>query len=126
MISYYFHDIVNGPFENVVVKVSEALKKEGFGIITTIDLKKTFREKLNIDYGNHIIPGACSPYFAHQALSVDRNIGLLLPWNVVIRETDKNVIDISAIDPVEILKIVDNQELKMLAEDMQNKLSELL
>jgi len=125
-MNYYFQKTVSKPFDDIVLKVSENLKKEGFGIITTIDLKKTFSEKLNINYKKYIILGACNPSFAHQALSLEKYIGLMLPCNVVIREIEDNLTDVSSIDPLEMMKGIGNPELNIIVQIIQKKLKEVI
>ena len=125
-MNYYFQKTVSKPFDDIVLKVSENLKKEGFGIITTIDLKKTFSEKLNNNYKKYIILGACNPSFAHQALSLEKYIGLMLPCNVVIREIEDNLTDVSSIDPLEMMKGIGNPELNIIVQIIQKKLKEVI
>ncbi len=124
MNEYGFIKELNIPFEEAVEKVTEELKKEGFGILTTIDLKAKFREKLNIDFKKYVILGACNPMFAHESLLAEENIGLFLPCNVIVYEKgDKTVVGI--IKPMEMMGMIDNDELRDTAESVETKLKKV-
>lgn len=99
-MSYYFSKTLRMPFDQAVEKVTEELKKEGFGILTDIDVKKTLKKKLNLDFQKYKILGACNPPFAHKALQAENKIGLMLPCNVVVQETSDHEIEVAAIDPI--------------------------
>ncbi|MFC1538042.1 DUF302 domain-containing protein [Candidatus Latescibacterota bacterium] len=124
MAEYGFIKELNLPFENAVEKVTEELKKEGFGILTTIDIKAKLKEKLNIDFMKYVILGACNPPFAHKSLLAEENIGLLLPCNVIVYEKgDKTIVGI--IKPLTAMGIIDNEELHEIAELVQAKLKKV-
>ena len=124
MNEYGFIKELNIPFENTIEKVTEELKKEGFGILSTIDLKAKFREKLNIDFKKYVILGACNPLFAHKSLLAEENIGLLLPCNVIVYEKgDKTVVGI--IKPLEAMGIIGNDELRDIAKSVETKLKKV-
>ena len=121
MITYGFTKELNIPFEKAVQIVTEELKKEGFGILTTIDLKEKFKEKLNIDFKKYVILGACNPPFAHKSILAEENIGLMLPCNVIVYESEDKTI-VSIIRPTAAMGIIDNQELKQIAIEVEAKL----
>ncbi len=125
MISYGFKKEVDLAFDQTVEVVTEELKKKGFGIMTKIDVKEKFKEKLGIDFKNYIILGACNPALAHKAIQAEEDIGLLLPCNVVVYEKGgKTVIDI--IKPSTAMGMIDNQALKGIATEVEAKLKEVL
>ena len=124
MNEYGFVKELNIPFENAIEKVTEELKREGFGILTTIDLKEKFREKLNIDFKKYVILGTCNPPFAHKSLLAEENIGLLLPCNVIVYEKgDKTVVGI--IKPSAAMGMIGNDELRDIAEHVEAKLKKV-
>ncbi len=112
-------------FEEVVKKVEEELKKEGFGILTEIDVKKTLKEKIGVDYENYLILGACNPSFAHQALQLEKEIGLLLPCNVIVYSQGERTF-VSAVNPLEAMSIVENSQLKEIAIKVKEKLERVI
>ena len=124
MNEYGFVKELNIPFENAIEKVKEELQKEGFGILTTIDLKEKFKEKLNIDFKKYVILGACNPPFAHKSLLAEENIGLLLPCNVIVYEKgDKTIVGI--IKPLAAMGMIGNDELMDIAESVETKLKKV-
>ena len=114
-MSYYFNKLLAVPFDEAVRRTTEALKREGFGIITEIDVKQTLKSKIGIDFRNYRILGACNPKLAHEALQLEDKIGTMLPCNVVIQELGGNQTEIAAIDPVASMQAVDNPRLKEAA-----------
>jgi len=121
-MSYYFSKTLRMPFDQAVEKVTEELKKEGFGILTDIDVKETLKKKLNLDFQKYKILGACNPPFAHKALQAENKIGLMLPCNVVVQETSDREIEVAAIDPIASMLAVENPKLKEVAEEVRIKL----
>jgi uncharacterized protein (DUF302 family) len=125
MIAYGFRKQVDVPFEEAVEAVTARLKEQGFGILTQIDVKEKFQEKLGIDFQKYVILGACNPANAHQALLVEEDIGLLLPCNVVVYEKGGGSV-VSIIKPTVAMQMVDNPQLKGIAEAVEAKLEKVL
>jgi uncharacterized protein (DUF302 family) len=117
-MSYYVSKILPRGFDEVVVATTDALKQHGFGIITEIDVKQTFKAKLGIDFRNYRILGACNPSMAHEALGLEDKIGTMLPCNVVVQELDGGHTEVAAIDPVASMQAVDNPRLKEKAAEV--------
>jgi uncharacterized protein (DUF302 family) len=115
------------PYDQAVAKTRAALEKEGFGVLTEIDVKATLKKKLDVDFRDYIILGACNPPLAHQALTEEREIGLLLPCNVIVyagERADRSVV--AALDPVEQLKLTGNTHLEPLAGDVRAQMERVL
>jgi len=125
-MSYYFSKIVDLSFDDAIVKANEELKKEGFGILTEIDVKATLKKKLNVDFRKYKILGACNPPFAYEALKNERMIGTMLPCNVIIQETDDGKTEVAAVDPVASMQAIDNSKLRVIAENVQIKLKTVI
>lgn len=125
-MQYYFSTTLNIPFEEAIARVTEELKKEGFGILTEIDVKSTLKKKLDVDFKNYRILGACNPPFAYKALQEENKIGTMLPCNVIVRETDNGSVEIAAIDPVASMQAVENPNLGGLAVQVQTKLKNVI
>lgn len=110
-------------YDEAVVKVTEELKKEGFGVLTEIDVRETLRKKLDVDFPRYVILGACNPPFAHRALTAEPDIGLLLPCNVVVHERPGGRASVSALKPTEVFgKLVDNPRMGTLAQEVEERL----
>ncbi len=125
MINYGFTKELDAGFEQTVERVTESLKKEGFGILTTIDVKEKFREKLGIDFKKYVILGACNPANAHQAIEAEENIGLMLPCNVIIYEKNGKVV-VAAIKPTAAMKMIENESLNKIAEEVEAKIKRVI
>ena len=125
-MSYYFSKTSTLPFDEVIAAVTEALKNEGFGILTEIDVQATLKKKLNVDFKRYTILGACNPPFAHEALMLADNIGTMLPCNVVVHEHAGGKVEVSAIDPVASMGAVGNPALTAIAEQVQAKLQRVV
>jgi uncharacterized protein (DUF302 family) len=123
MINYGFTKELNKPYEAVIEAVTEALKKEGFGILTEINIKEKLKEKLGVEFRKYIILGACSPANAYKSLQVEENIGLMLPCNVIVYEKDGKTV-LSVIKPATAMQMIDNAELKKIAEHVENQLKQ--
>ena len=125
-MSYNISRKVEGSFDNTINKVTEELKKEGFGIITEIDLKDKFKEKLNVDFRNYKILGACNPALALQAIRQENKIGLMLPCNILVQEHENGDVEVSAINPLESIGAVHNEQLQLLAAEVSEKLKRVI
>jgi len=122
MSSYSSKLVVNLPFDGAIEQLTAALKTEGFGILTSIDMKAVLKEKLDVDFQRYTILGACNPPLAHHALQIEQEVGLLLPCHIVVYENDENSTTISIADPLVILNVVDNRRLMSLATEVAARL----
>jgi uncharacterized protein (DUF302 family) len=124
MITYGFRKEIDLPFEKTEEVVTEELKKKGFGILTKIDVKEKFKEKLRIEFKNYVILGACNPPYAHKAILAEEDIGLMLPCNVVIYEKEGKTI-LSVIKPLTAMGMIENEALKQIAFEVESKLKQV-
>lgn len=123
-MGYHYSKKSNLSFPATLEKIKESLQKEGFGILTQIDIKDTFKKKLNIDFRNYHILGACNPGFAHQALGIEPTLGVMLPCNVAVQEHENGDIIVSAINPMETMAIsIQNPELEKVASAVSDRLN---
>jgi uncharacterized protein (DUF302 family) len=120
-MSYYFSKTLKLPFDDAVARVTEGLKTAGFGILTEIDVKETLKKKLDVEFRNYMILGACNPPFAYKALQAEDKIGTMLPCNVIVQERDDGV-EVAAIDPMASMQAVDNPALREIAGQVRAKL----
>jgi uncharacterized protein (DUF302 family) len=125
-MSYYFSKTLELPFDDAIVRVTEELKKEGFGVLTDIDVRATMKKKLDLDFRNYRILGACNPPFAHQALLAEDKIGTMLPCNVIVQEHAAGVVEVAAIDPVASMAAVDNPQLGAVGMEVRAKLQRVV
>jgi uncharacterized protein (DUF302 family) len=125
-MSYYFSKITSTSFEEVLTKVADELTKEGFGILTEIDVRETLKKKLDVDFQKYKILGACNPPFAYEALQAENKIGMLLPCNVIVQELPDGKVEVAAIDPVQSMQGVGNPMLQVVAERVQAKLRNVI
>lgn len=122
-MEYYINKTLkNISFEKGIEKITETLKTEGFGILTEIDLKATLKKKLDADFYNYTILGACNPGFAYEALQAENKIGTMLPCNVIVQEREPGEIEISAVDPMASMQAIENEDLGRLAQEVRAKL----
>ena len=119
---YGFNITLTDSFDNTVKRVTEALKTEGFGVLTDIDVQATMKAKLNVEGAPYRILGACNPPLAHKAITADPDIGLLLPCNVVVREQPDKKINVGFMDPIAVLKLTDNPAITEMAKAVRGKL----
>ena len=125
-MNYYHTKEVNLPFGAALTRTKEALADKGFGVITEIDLKEKFKEKLGVDFREYRILGACNPKMAHQAIGQEARIGVLLPCNVLVQEHTDGKVEISAVNPMETMSAVANKNLEEIAEEVSLKLKEAI
>lgn len=122
-MKYYFNKIVEGKnFDEAIEQVTSELKKEGFGVLTEIDVKNTLKTKIDVDFKKYKILGACNPHFAHQALLSEDKIGVFLPCNVIVEEHENGDIEVSAVDPIASMISVKNESLGGIATEVRQKL----
>jgi len=125
-MNYYFNKTLNGDFNTVIERVTEALKNEGFGILTEIDVKETLKKKLDIDFKKYRILGACNPPYAHKALQAEDKIGTMLPCNVIVQEINPGIVEVAAINPMASMLAVDNKQLMEIADEITAKLKNVI
>ena len=121
-VNYQFRTRLDLPYEQVIEKVTAALKEEGFGVLTEIDVQSTLKKKLDVDFQKYIILGACNPVLAKQALNIELEIGLLLPCNVIVYEDEKDGSVISIVDPIAMLGVIENPNLDVIANEARVRL----
>lgn len=126
-MSYYISTTLkNTTFEDAIERTTAALKEEGFGVLTEIDIKATLKKKLDADFYNYTILGACNPQMAHQALQAENKIGTMLPCNVIVQEREPGIVEVSAVDPAASMMAVENDSLAEIAKDVQKKLTKVI
>ena len=125
-MSYYFNKKLNLSFDAAIARVTEELKKEGFGILTAIDVKATLKKKLDVEFRKYRILGACNPPFAYKALQTEDKIGTMLPCNVIVQEISDGQVEVTAIDPLASMQAVENPALKKIAAEISNKLKTVI
>ena len=126
VMNFAFSTVLDTGYDDAVSRVTDALKEEGFGVLTEIDVKETFKKKLDKEFRKYVILGACNPPYAYRSLEADLNVGLLLPCNVIVYETDDNKAYVAAINPVSALEAIHNRALKDLAEEVSEKLKRVI
>jgi uncharacterized protein (DUF302 family) len=125
-MKYYFNKTIEGSFEEVCQRVFEALKNEGFGVLTEIDVQETLKKKLDVDFRKYKILGACNPSFAYKALQTEDKIGIMLPCNVIVQEIDEDEIEVAAVDPIASMQAINNPNLEGIALQVQEKLKKVI
>ncbi|MCJ7582889.1 MAG: DUF302 domain-containing protein [Candidatus Aminicenantes bacterium] len=125
-MKYYFNKTIEGSFDEVCLRAIESLKKEGFGVLTEIDVKETLKKKLNVDFRKYKILGACNPSFAYKALQTEDKIGIMLPCNVIVQEIAEDEIEVAAVDPLASMQAIHNPNLEGIAIQVQEKLEKVI
>lgn len=125
-MSYYYSTTVDMTFDEAIETVTEKLSGHGFGILTEIDVKETFKKKLDVDFKKYRILGACNPNFAHKALTAEDKIGVMLPCNVIVEEHEDGTVEVSAVDPVASMQAVSNEGLHPIAEEVRSNLKQVI
>ena len=125
-MSYYFSQLLSTSFDDAVARATAALKEEGFGIITEIDLKETFKRKLDVDFRRYRILGACNPNLALEALKLEDKVGTMLPCNVIVQERGEGQVEVAAIDPVASMQAIGNAALAEKAQAVRQKLQSVI
>jgi uncharacterized protein (DUF302 family) len=125
-MEYYFTKTIDESFDNAIQKVIEGLKTEGFGILTEIDIKATLKKKLDVDFYNYKILGACNPPFAYKALLAEDKIGTMLPCNVIIQEKVAGQVEVSAVDPLASMLSIENKDLQDIATAIRARLQKVI
>ena len=125
-MNYYLARTIQIPFEAAVVRVEEALKEEGFGVVSHIDIRETLKNKIDVDFRPYCILGACNPTLAYEALQLENKVGTMLPCNVVVQQTGPMVSEVAAIDPVASMEAIDNPALHEAARKVREKLARVM
>lgn len=125
-MDFYFSKTIDGSFESAIEKVTNALKAEGFGILTEIDIKATLKKKLDVDFQRYTILGACNPPFAYKALLAEDKIGTMLPCNVIVQEKTAGRVEVSAVDPAASMLAIENTELGGIANEIRSRLQQVI
>ncbi len=125
-MAYYFSKTLKIPFDEAIQRATDALKKEGFGIMTEIDVRESLKKKLGVDFRPYRILGACNPSFAHKALQIEDKIGTMLPCNVIVQELSAGVVEVAAIDPVASMQAIENPALRTVAEQVSTILRRII
>ena len=125
-MSYHFSKTIELSFDEAIEKVTDELKKEGFGVLTEIDVKSTLKKKLDVNFRQYKILGACNPPLAYRALQAESKIGTMLPCNVIVQETENGKIEVSAVDPVASFQAIQNDTLADITKEAQAKLKRVI
>lgn len=125
-MKYYISKTIDQNYEEAIPKVTEALKNEGFGVLTEIDVKETLKNKIDVDFRKYIILGACNPSFAHQALQKEDKVGTMLPCNVIIHEKENGDVEVAAVDPMASMMAIENDDLKDIANEVKSRLTRVI
>lgn len=125
-MSYYVSTTFDGSFEEAIAKTTEELKKEGFGVLTEIDVKETLKKKLDVDFKKYKILGACNPGFAHKALLAEDKIGTMLPCNVIVEEHEDGTVEVSAVNPIASMQAIENSSLGEIANEVKSRLEKVI
>ena len=125
-MTYYFNKTVSADFESVKKKVVAELEKEGFGILSEIDVQATLKKKLDVDFRKYYILGACNATFAHKALKAEDKVGTMLPCNVILQELDNGQVEVAAVNPTASMQAIENNELAKIASEISEKLQKVI
>jgi uncharacterized protein (DUF302 family) len=125
-MEYYISTKLNKSFDEAINLVTEKLKEQGFGVLTEIDVKATMKKKLDVDFYNYKILGACNPPFAYKALQAEDKIGVMLPCNVIVQEKEKGTVEVSAVNPIASMQAVENPALSDIANEVTNRLKKVI
>lgn len=125
-MSYYVSTTFDGSFEEAIAKTTDELKKEGFGVLTEIDVKETLKKKLDVDFKKYKILGACNPGFAHKALQEEDKIGTMLPCNVIVEEHEDGTVEVSAVNPIASMQAIENSSLGEIAGEVKSRLEKVI
>lgn len=125
-MSYYFSKTLNTTFDDAITRVTAALATEGFGVLSDIDVKATLKKKIDVDFRNYRILGACNPHFAYKALSAEDKIGTMLPCSIAVQEHAPGAVEVAAIDPIASMMAVKNDALGSIATEVQAKLKRVI
>jgi len=125
-MSYYMATIVEMAFDEAIERTEAALKVEGFGVLTRIDVQQTLKAKIDVDFRPYTILGACNPTLAHQALQLEDKVGTMLPCNVVVQQKEDGRVEVAAINPVASMQAIDNPQLKQAAAAVRDRLSRVI
>ncbi len=125
-MNYYINRLLTVSFDEVVTRAKEALKAEGFGVLTEINVRETLKAKIGVDFPSYVILGACNPALAYEALRLENKVGTMLPCNVVVRDAGNGQIEVAAIDPVASMLAIDNPALKEAARVVRSKLDRVV
>ncbi len=125
-MNYYISKTIEGTFDQVIEQVTDALQNIGFGIVTTIDMQATFRQKLDVEFKPYTILGACNPNFAHKALQMEDKLGVILPCNVLVIDQGNGQIEVAAMHPAELMYALNNPQLNQVAREVSQKMEEMM
>lgn len=125
-MKYYINREIKMDFEPAIEKVTEELKKEGFGVLSEIDVSETLKKKLDVDFPKYRILGACNPEFAHKALQHEEKIGTMLPCNVIVRQIENDYVEVAAVDPIASMQAVENEKLAEIANEVKTRLTKVI
>ena len=125
-MKYYIEKTTDASFEDALTRVTEELKKEGFGVLTEIDVSATLKKKIDVDFKNYKILGACNPSFAYKALSMEDKIGTMLPCNIIVQQISASQVEIAAVNPIASMQAVENDELSEVAKEILAKLERVI
>ncbi len=121
-MDYYYSRKLKDSFTNCIERIKKSLKEEGFGVLTSIDVRSTLKEKLDVDFPNYMILGACNPKYSYKALQTEDKVGAMLPCNVIVQEKSEGEIEVSAVDPVASMQAIENKDLLKIASQIREKL----